>query len=440
MSASDAKTLLHSCKQSTDKRYKILGSLLKTRNLVYDSFLQVFKSKCDEVYKGQDESQLNHTLRRLSDFFCGEIEQVIFLNLEDSDRAIFLSLGRHFRKQGNTFLSEYYFGKNYQMVSETHTIPDLLHAIPNLISLNYLKSSAEGYKMGLALNEELNTINELNYHTLKVDYFNNISNLYLDTNTLGNKTSLDVLGEIEHFFKEVKKPELRIGLRISQMRLSFGTPAFSVYSQKVESIFRKLDLTTEVEIILRKYLFLKLVLGFYSGGNLDELIETAERIRTINNKSSFVDSYTVFYLVVLLLLKGEISQAQKVLKAEPNCFKQHTAYLKDFIDGFDSLIGLEFGKAKRRFNHIVDSEDYYMDQFSRLCLLCIYHKQGENETFFSMLRSTERKLKANPGKVLINSSTMYFVASLKAISQNKKPEKVIPENVSCMHRFLLNYI
>jgi hypothetical protein len=189
--------------------------------------------------------------------------------------------------------------------------------------------------------------------------------------------------------------------------------------------------------MLRKYLFFKLVLGFYSGGDVDELIDTAEQIRIINRKSAFVDSYTQFYLIVMLIIKGDKNQALKALKSEPNCFKQNTAYLKEFIDALTLFVDGDFGKAKRRFNKTVGIEDYFIDQFSRLCLLAIYHQQADNIMFSSILRSTERQIKMNPEKVVVHSSSKQFLEYCKAKEKKSRMQITLPKNICVLHNFLL---
>jgi hypothetical protein len=437
LNASEAKNLIWASNQRTDKRFRILVTLIKNRNLVYDSFIVLFIENCARFYKSQNKGQIMHTARRLSDFFCQQIENVIFEYTDLAARARYMALGKHFRKKGNSFLSEIYFEKSYYLSVKAGSNEDLLGIIPNIISLNFVKGSIESFKRGLTLNESLNHRMEVLYHKTKVDYYNNISNIYLDNNTLGEKSNTELIAEINQYIKQVKNPELIVGYRISQMRLSFGTSDFSLFSNLTDSFFKQLESTENVEILYRKYLFLKLVLGFYSGAPSSDLIREAELIRTINQKSSFVDNYTIFYLVILYIIQGEKEKAQMILKAENLCFKQNTKYLRDFIDGFEFFTERDFQKAKRKFNKLLDIDDYFIEQFSRLFLVSIYFKLHDLVSFASMLRTCERKVKSNPEKGLINPSTIFLVGVFKQISIKGRKEVRMPETLSSLHRFLL---
>ena len=437
MEASEAKAMLWVCKQHKDKRFKILETIIVNRNLPPDQLLNMLEELCRKNYKSQNIQQIKHTVRRLSDFFCQELERIFFENSDSFQKLIYLGLGKHFKKKGNIFLGDLYYGKSYEKINQSDTNEEIGSVIPPLISLQFMKGTKESYLKGLELNEKLNSGMEFLYHKTKVDYYNNLSNIYLENKNLGQKSTEELIGEINHFIRLVKNPDLIIGYRISQMRLSYGTPDFNAFARLTESYFDSLDNQEKVEILFRKYLFLKLVLGFYSGGNKEELILTARNILAINKKSQFLDNTTVFYLSVLLILSNRDEESDKLLAEQKNCFKQNFRYLKEFIEALVFLKQDNLIQAKRKLNRLIDHEDYFIEQFSRVFLIYIFRKQKDNVAMDSMLRATERKIQTNSDKRLINDSTIYFLDIIKKNRFQKKLIMPASKSLSNIHDFLL---
>jgi hypothetical protein len=437
ISASEAKEILWICSQHKDKRLKILEALVKGRHLVYENFLLLFKEKCKKFYRNRESEQILHTIRRLTDYFCNRIEKVLFEGSENAEMARSIGLGNLYKKRGNFYLSSYYFERAYKLLIVNGSKDDLLRLLPNLISLEYLKGTKASYRRGLQFNEILNKTMDVQFHKVKVDYYNNISNLYLDNNTIGEKSNSQLLEEINFYVGQVDDSDLIIGYRISQMRLSFGTDEFEKFSKLTETYFSQIEDLVKVEVLYRKYLYLKLVLGFYSGASISDLLFTADRINAINKNADFVDNYTVFYLVILLLLKGERELAKATLGEKSLCFKHNASYLKMFINAVMLFDESEYVKAKKLFVQLLQIEDYFVEQFSRLFLIVVYAKTSDWPSFYSMVRATERQVKSNPERKIINQSTLIFLGLIKQLVRKRIKEIILPANASCLHTYLL---
>jgi hypothetical protein len=437
ISASEAKEILWICSRHKDKRLKILESLVKGRHLVYENFLILFKEKCKRFYRNRETEQVLHTIRRLTDYFCNRIEKVLFESSENVEMTRSISLGNLYKKRGNFYLSSYYFEKAYKLVSVNGSKEDLLKLLPSLISHEYLKGTKASYRRGLQFNEILNMSMDAQFHKVKVDYYNNISNLYLDNNTIGEKSNIQLLEEINFYVGQVDNSDLVIGYRISQMRLSFGTDEFEKFSRLTETYFCQIEDLVKVEVLYRKYLYLKLVLGFYSGASISDLLVAADRVNAINKKTDFVDNYTVFYFVILLVIKSDIELAKAAMVENSLCFKHHASYLKKFINAVMLFDENDYFKAKKLFVQLLQIEDYFVEQFSRLFLIIVYAKTSDWPSFYSMVRATERQVKSNPERKIINQSTLIFLGLIKQLVRKRNKDIVLPANSSCLHTYLL---
>ena len=114
INSSQSKKLLYFNKSTNDKRLNILSKLIRKRDNSYEEFIVILNKEAKLVFPNQNKTEFNHTLRRLVDFFCSEIENIIIIESTEFDtksRAKILS--DYFIKTANPFLIEYYLNKCY---------------------------------------------------------------------------------------------------------------------------------------------------------------------------------------------------------------------------------------------------------------------------------------------------------------------------------------
>jgi hypothetical protein len=97
----------------------------------------------------------------------------------------------------------------------------------------------------------------------------------------------------------------------------------------------------------------------------------------------------------------------------------------------------EYVKAKKLFVQLLQIEDYFVEQFSRLFLIVVYAKTSDWPSFYSMVRATERQVKSNPERKIINQSTLIFLGLIKQLVRKRIKEIILPANASCLHTYLL---
>jgi hypothetical protein len=439
LDTSVSKQILHKCKIREDKRLKILASLIRYRNADYSDFIDRFFNLCKSSYKGESEEKIKHSMRRLADYFCNEIEGIILISNAFNDGIGYQLLAKYYRAKGNVFLSEYYYEKTYKKQIASGDNFGLINTIPPLISLNYVKSTKEGFLRGLELNELMLDMTKDFYHESHVDYYNSLTNLYFEDYRLMPKSVTQLNAEIEGLVNNTENKRHVLGYRISQMRLSFRNGNLEVYDKSIDLLVDELKKAKDKDPLIRKYYFFRLVLGFYVGSDVATLISIAEKIRQINRLENFVDNYTVFYMSILMVLSGDRAGFAQLLKEEKLCFKQHFSYLKIFIDGLLYYIDGEYVKSQKKLNQIIDADDYFVSQMARIFLISIYFGTGENELLLSLVRSTERQIKKHPEKFLINESASTLLKIYRKMNLKKSSGNVdlTKGKLSIVHKFLL---
>lgn len=438
LSVTESKSMLYFCKNSKDKRFGILYELIKRKTVDLESFNLLFLKLCKKTYPNQKDNE--HAVRRLADFFCKEIEKTTLLTLNEQSGFSNYYFAKHYLNKGNLYLSEYYLNKALQNSKSDNDFTYKLSTLPALISLNYLKGTNKTFEQGLLLNETYKIAAEQFYFHSLVDYYNNITNLYFEDFRLIQTPLAELKTAIKKQIFKAQNDEQRLGLIISLMRLSYGSKDLTKLTQRADKITVALTKTNENQMLVRKYLFLKLLLRFFEGGDVEDITTLAESIRTINKSLKIADSYTSFFLGCIYLIQGDFAMYKSVLKAEQNSFKQEFLYLKQFLIGLCYYAQDNLSKAQPLLVELIYSDDYFVNQFSRSTLMSIYAKNGETELLHSLIRSTERQILIHPEKFIINSSTSVFIDLTRNwhFKSRKKPVSTVRKPFSIIHNYLRN--
>ena len=434
INSSQSKKLLYFNKSTNDKRLNILSKLIRKRDNSYEEFIVILNKEAKLVFPNQNKTEFNHTLRRLVDFFCSEIENIIIIESTEFDtksRAKILS--DYFIKTANPFLIEYYLNKCYDTSLKQKDDLSTLNVLSKLIPFHYSLYTKKDFITGLKLNEINKDISENYYINKKIEYYNNLSNVYMENNTLIKTTASQTKADMEKLILSCKNPIHIIDLRISQMRLSFGEIDFDRYSKEVELEFKKVPDSESVKIaLIKKFNYMKLIYGFFTGDNINDLLNRIDIILQINEKTNHFDSVAIWYKGILLLMKNDFENAKTLLN-KSNYFKMDYAYLKEFLLGLHYFIKGEPKKALSLLNNLLDSKNYFIGQFSRLALISIHFKKGNNELCLSLIQSGLRQIKKHPEKFVINSSCLQTLNYFKGIITNKSVKKInYKENKICL--------
>lgn len=154
------------------------------------------------------------------------------------------------------------------------------------------------------LNNQLKNDIDFFYHEKNVDYYNNLSNMYIDSHLLINIDKEKLSAELENLKDQCNFIALKIGYIISLARLSFKDDN---YFKHINAAYELLNESNSIELINknileRKILFLELIIGFYFNKNQHSLFVTINRILTINLENKFIDNNTMFHYLLLLVL------------------------------------------------------------------------------------------------------------------------------------------
>lgn len=440
LNASQSKRLLHYNKVSADKRLSILSKLIKNRNNSHDDLLILLTRETKTIYPHQNKTEFEHTLRRMSDFFCTEIENTIIIEATEKDVTIRSRiLSDHFTQSANPYLSDYYLSKGYiNSLKEDDDISSLYFG-SKLITLNYSKYTKSDFIKGLNINESNKELIENLYINKLVEYYSHISNVYIENYTLIKQKPEDLEQEIETVISKSINPLQTIDLRISQMRLSYNQPDYERYVAKVESLIDKISDNKLSYLNLRKkYFYMKLIYGFFTGKNINDLLYMVNEILSVNEKTKHVDSIAMWYKVILHTMNNELDVAKELL-SKSKYFKLDYSYLKEFSNALIYLLEGNFKKCIPLFNNLIDSKNYFIGQLSLITLLKVHLHKGNEDVCHSLIQSGSRQIKLHSEKFVINNSTLITLNYFKEIiNQNKPKQFKSDKSFCCFHQFILN--
>lgn len=440
LNASQSKRLLHYVKISSDKRLHVLSKLIKNRHETHEKIIERLNKELGSAFSNTSKKEFDHMVRRICDYYCTEIENIIILDVTEKDSKIRAKiLSDYFNEAANPYLSDYYLNNGYDSALKEEDLLLALHFGSKLITLSYSKYSINDFKEGLKINENVKNLSENLYINKQVEYFSHVSNMFLENYTLINHKPDFLKNEIEKTIPLTKDVLQTIDLRISQMRLSYNQPDYEKYIHEVEKLIGKIgDNNISHLNTKKKYYYMKLIYGFFTGKNPQDLLELTSEILRINEKTKHVDSTLMWYKVILQIITNNLSSAKENL-TKPKYFKLDYLYLKEFLI---ALMEYQLGDQKKFIpvlNNLVNSKNYFIGQFSLLLLIRYHIIKGNDDLSISLIQSGMRQLKLHPEKFIINNSTLAILEfyKLKAKGALVKAPK-LTDPLCCFHEFVLN--
>lgn len=422
LSPKEHRQLLFVCSKSEDKRLKVFFKVLRANFKTLEEFNILLQQQTELLFLRKDEEELEHTVRRNLDFYLSEIEQIIIQSyLENDSKQRNIILGEALEQGGNPFLLEYYYDKAYKdAINRDYLIN--FRALRGKIRLKFNSQSEREFLKSLDLNSQMKASVEEFYHEKLCDYYNNISNIYLDSYLLVKIDELGLTTEIDTKIKECGTVNCIVNYRIAQARLNFKTPSYEFYINQVHELLNNSEIDKfSKDVLKRKVYFLELIMGFYLGKRERNLMELTNSILEISKRNRFVDNNTMFHKLLLLIIDDKLEDVHLILSTERNYFKGKTKELKEFKVAFIAFRKNQIAKCLKTINQLSYSTNYFIALFSRMLSIKIHIGLNNEDLAESLIYNTERFVKKNSDKYTVFNSSLSLLHYFKKRTYRKNP-------------------
>ena len=422
LSPKEHRQLIFICSKSDDKRLKVFSKVLRSNFKTPEEFNVVLKQQTELLFIGKDNEELEHTIRRNLDFYLGEIEYIIIQSYLDSDsKQRNIILGEALEQGGNPSLLEYYYDKAYKDAVNRDYLVEF-RALRGKIRLKFNSQNEREFLKSLDLNSLMKASVEEFYHEKLCDYYNNISNIYLDSHLLVNIDEVRLTAEIDAKIKECETVNHIVNYRIAQARLNFKTSLYEFYINQVHNLLNSAEIDKlSKDILKRKVYFLELIMGFYLGKRERNLLELSDSILEINKRNRFVDNNTMFHKLLLLVIYDKLEDVLLILSTEKNYFKGKTKELKEFVVAFMAFRKNQIAKCLKIINQLSYSTNYFIALFSRMLSIKIHIRLNNEDLAESLIYNTERFVKKNSDKYTVFNTSLSLLHFFKKKIYTKNP-------------------
>jgi hypothetical protein len=441
LSKKQLNNLLLKCRNSNDKRLVLFKSYLSNHvNTIAN--LNVFLIKeVNKTWPNSSEKEKELKVRRLTNFYTSLIEKIIledeYLDKTSSFRNILLA--NFLVKKGSTDLVNHYYDKAYLKSIEENDLISQTSALKGKISMVYASQNEKKIEKVFEYNQKLAELNESIYKKSIIDYYNNISNVYLEKSSLLKGEKSKYINEIKQHISEINSPLLKSSLYVSLAKLNFENESLFVYLNESKKIMNLIAVKDKSYFDFeRKLNFLELRLNFFKGKEVEELIEIADTIFTDQTKFSIINNNTLFYKILFTILADKIDDAQLLLNENHIYFKGQAKILEQFLKAIIFEKSQDYRKAIQLLQDIIYSSNYFFSIFSRLLLIKIYIQQNKISVLKSLVDSTQRYLLLNEDNPLGMESHQYVLHQLKGRYMMVKGKKELTnQRLTVFHKYLL---
>lgn len=421
LTVKEHRQLLHSCSKSEDKRLQIFYKVLKQNLQSLEEFNQSLIKYTIQIFRSKSKNEIEHICRRNLDFYALEIERIIIQNQLSADEKLHnIIIAESLEKTANPYLLDYYYNKSYTSAKFWNDSYIEIKALRGKIRLNFNTQTETAYKEAVKFNEEFKVKIDTFYHDKYVDYYNNISNVYIESNLLINVDEQKLIKEIEIKKNQCDILQFQIGYLISQARLCYKNEHFFNYINKAYKLLSESTIKEQSKHILkRKILFMELIIGFYFSKSQHDLMDIIDEVLKINKENKFIDNNTLFHKLILLITSNQIEETQNIITTEKNYFKGKSSELKEFILALIYYQKKQTNKCIKLINVLSYCSNYFIALFSRLMSIKIHIELKNTELAESLIYNTERFVKRNSDKYTVYNASLYTLYLFK-IKNNKK--------------------
>ena len=443
LSNSQLKTLISECRNSNDKRLLLFDKYLSNHENSLKNLNNFFDKEVAKMWPNSSAKENELKTRRLTSFYSIIIEKIIlseYLEDNSSDRNILLA--NTIVKNGNIDLVNYYYDKAYLKAIKEEDKNNQIASLKGKIQMIYASQNEKKIENALTFNKEIIELTENNFKDSISEYYSNISNIYLEKNSLVKAEKDKTINEIEDYLKKFDDPLLKTSLHTSLAKLNFDSEKLLFHFIEAEKQLESVQVKDKIYFDLqRKLYFLELRLNFFSGKGVEELIEITDKIFKEGNKFSIINNNTIFYRILFKILDDKLDEANAFLEKNHVYFKGEGKMLEQFLKAIIFEKTNEPKKAIQLLQPIIYSSNYFMSVFSRLVVIKIYTEQNNFSLLKSLIDSTQRFLLLNFDNPLGMDSHLYVLNILKTKQIKTKSKKGIEvPKLTIFHKYLLGEI
>ncbi len=440
LSGQQRKDLLLICESNADKRLPILRELLLQPMIDLSEMNLLISHAIDTLWGNSNSTEKQTKLRRIQHYFCGLIEQQLLQTLLQVNTSIRnVLLAKSLEKSGNMYLLNQYYDQAFKKsIAEEDTLFQLI-GIKGKIRMKYMSHSEKELEEALALNTTF--IGILNYANEQkiAEYYEHASNIYLEQNSIIQKSKQQYVEEIETQLAQLKSPLNKASLYVSMAKFHYNDPRLAGYFDQANTILNNFsEQTNEFLVIERKTRFLELRLKFFHGEDLNQLQRLTNEILQPGSVFSIMNNNTLFYKILFDLLLNELEQANQLLNQNHVYFKGEGKLLEHFLRALYYMKTGDLKKALQLLQPIMYGTNYFFAIFSRLMVLKIQLSRGQGAWSKSLVDATRRYLRLNSGNPLGQEANNYTLNQLNKKRLNKKNDSGEKAPVlTALHAFIL---
>lgn len=445
LDASEGKTIINICKQSNDKRHRYLHDVLSKRP--YEDF-EKLNTKIENCFikNGKLSPTLDKSIRRFIDFACKEIEYVkVNKRLQLDELPKNMILVQEFLGSSNGYLLDYYLDKAFAESKKRDDIISQSICLDNFItSFAKVQTDKATQQIKKLAEQKVNFIREL-YHRNQSEYYNIVSNMYIDDSSFIENAILPSLENFQDLIEETKDSIYSIVYELSLARLHFSDEAF--FKQHIENCERRvssvLSKSDEKQKWTRRVLFTKISAGFHFGWPMASLTATVKKNLEHNESYKYYDDATLFYYLFLLVLQGKSDQVNKLINGSKlKYFKNDNNEMLILIRSLVAYAEEDYKTLKQNLNNLTSGDSFYINIWSRLLEILYWLKKRDEDFALNLIGRTERYLNINKNKVFTGNDNALVLAHFKKLAMGTKikSSEIIP-NLKCdYHKYLVSNI
>lgn len=444
LTVSHVKLLDYRCLSSIDKRYGILKLIIHKKGIGLQELNQLLDKEVKKVWPKSDAKEHNLKVRRIADFFIEQIEKVLLeSHLEKNSSAKNVLLADIVEKRGNVNLLDRYYDKAYKTSKEDEETFYQLMSLKGKIRVNYTSQLDKDLEKALQLNEEFLKVLEYTTNRKKAEYYNNISNIYLEKNSIVKDRKKEINDEILEILNGEVYPINKVWLYFSLAKLNYDDDKLrNDYFQKAKDLLSNIEeKNSDYHALELRIRFLELRLSFFTGKDLQTLLHLSEEIIRSRDGYSIINNNTLFYNILFLIIGSEIDKATKLLEEDHIYFKGSGNIMENFLKAVLYENKGDFKRAIQLLNPIMYTSHYFFAVFARLLLIKIHLKRDNRALCKSLIESTNKFLIQNSGNPLGKEANEYVLKVLKkriGTSRDKKMLENEKVTLSVFHEYLIN--
>jgi hypothetical protein len=440
LSPSELNDLELKCFNASDKRMLFIPKILQIPRALLEDWNDHLDAEIIKYFGEDNQAQVNLKGRRMINFTIDQVEQIViqsYFKKKSSMRSFILS--KALESSGQVSLIKHYAEEGEMKASnEENTLLKLL-CKQALIQVLYHSPSEEDWRIALEQNEEYDClIDEINLES-KVTYYEAISTLYLEKNTLLTKTKMELESEIKQLLMEIHTSYDSARLLFALAKLNYNTSELDGYFGQAKSALQRIDFKSETVIELeRRIRFMELRLGFFSGKQIPQLMYLFDDFLTFQKLFSLTNNHVMFYYILFLVLDGQSELGFETLKKNKLYFKGKEELLESFLFGLIACVQDDYKKAIRLLNPIMYSESYFFAVFARFLIVKIHLNREAFHLAKSILESTLGLLKKNKGNPLGAEANSFTLDCLKKRLLKKPCSMDDSFELTVLHRYILS--